>query len=191
VLTHKLVEDAVRASNEKMTVRLDAMDKAMELFRESITRVPTDTDKQIVQLKSLVYETFRTHDEKFRAIEIRFGERDLRFEQAARADKEAVAAAFAAAREAVAEQNRSAALAVAKSETAVAKQMDQLSVLLAKSTEALESKISDIKDRITGIENRAVGQVDTREDQRSGQVQWVGIIGGVVGLAALAVALSR
>jgi hypothetical protein len=45
---------------EKLKTRLDAMDKASLLLNENMTRVPTDTDKQIMQLRTLQDEKFRT-----------------------------------------------------------------------------------------------------------------------------------
>jgi hypothetical protein len=37
---------------DMLTIRLDAMDKAQTIFSENLTRVPTDTDKQITHLKN-------------------------------------------------------------------------------------------------------------------------------------------
>jgi len=155
----------VGAEYRTITARLDAMDRAMALFQDNITRVPTDTDKQIKQLRDLVYETFKVVNERFSSIDLRFTERDTRFNEVAKLNGTAVDAAFHAARE-----------AVTKSEGSVAKQVDQLNVLLSRSSEAVESKISDIKDRITAMENRSIGQVENRNTGRSDQLQWVGLI---------------
>ena len=113
--------------------RLEAMDKAMVIFNENITRVPTDTDKQIQHLKEL-------HDEKFESIKIQFIERDTRTEQTSRDSKVAVDAALQAAKEAVGEQNKSSALAIAKSEASTIKQIDQQGLLISTATKALEDK---------------------------------------------------
>jgi hypothetical protein len=153
---------------ELVFTRIDGMDKAIKLFNQNITRVPTDVDKQISHLKELHNDRFTSfnnalkdnmslHDEKFRSIQVQFNERDVRTEQTSRDSKVAVDAALQAAKEAVAEQNRSSALAIAKSETSTVKQIDQQGMLLQTATGALNDKIDDIKNRLTTIEGRTVG----------------------------------
>ncbi len=60
VLTSDRLRREIDALREVVYTRLDAIDKATNLFQENLTRVPTDTDKQIQHLKEL-------HDEKFTA----------------------------------------------------------------------------------------------------------------------------
>lgn len=126
---------------ELVFTRLDAMDKAMELFNANITRVPTDTDKQISHLKEL-------HDEKFEGVEKQFKERDVRTEQSAIATKIAVDAALQAQKEAASAQNDSNAAAIAKSEAATTKQIDGIVALIASNNKGLDEKIADIKGRL-------------------------------------------
>jgi hypothetical protein len=61
-LTTNQLNAAILALKELVVTRLDGMDKAMSLFNENITRVPTDTDKQIQHLKEL-------HDTKIKSLE--------------------------------------------------------------------------------------------------------------------------
>ena len=95
----------------------------------------------------------------------RFTQGDVQTEKAARDVKSAVDAAFAAAKEAVGEQNKSNALSIAKSEVATTKQIDQLSENLRISVQNTNDKIesinknfddkyTDIKDRIVAMEAR-------------------------------------
>lgn len=95
--------------------------------------------------------------ERFRGIETQFNERDKRTEQTARDSKVAVDAAFSAAKEAVAEQNKSSALAIAKSEAGTTKQIDQIQQLIGTIREALEGKINDVKERIGKGDGRSEG----------------------------------
>jgi hypothetical protein len=129
-----------------MTTRLDAMDRAVQVFSDNLTRVPTDVDKQVGNLKDRVNETFKIYDEKLAAVEQRFHERDVRSEQGERASRQAIESALEAAEK-----------AVAKSEVGTVKQMDQQSAQMHTTTTALESKISDVKDRLTLIEGRTTG----------------------------------
>jgi hypothetical protein len=141
--------------------RLDGMDKAVVIFQDSLTRVPTDTDKQVSHLRELVLSELTrvslVHEEKFRSIGVQFTERDVRTEQTSRDSKVAVDAALQAAKEAVGEQNKSSALAIAKSEAATTKQIDQLGVLISNTTAGLNDKIEDIKARLTLIEGKDSG----------------------------------
>jgi hypothetical protein len=124
-----------------LEARLDGMDRAMVLFSDNLTRVPTDTDKQVGHLKEL-------HDEKFLSIQKQFDERDVRTDQAAIATKIAVDAALQAQKEAAGAQNESNAAAIAKSEAATAKQIDGIVALLGGSNKASDEKISDLKSRL-------------------------------------------
>src|ERR1700738_587069 len=132
VLTTQQLLRELNNLKEIMYTRLDAMDKAMGIFSDNITRVPTDTDKQISHLKEL-------HDEKFKSISIQFAERDTRTEQTSRDSKVAVDAALQAAKEAVGEQNKSSALAIAKSEASTTKQIDQLGTNIQNGNKAVDN----------------------------------------------------
>jgi hypothetical protein len=147
----------IAALKELITTRLEAMDKAIVLFSDNLTRVPTDVDKQVGNLKELHDERFKRVDTKFGGIQTQFMERDSRTEQNAKDSKVAIDAALQAAKESVAETNRSSALAIAKSETATTKQIDQQGLTLQSIQAALNDKIDDLRTRLTGFEGRGQG----------------------------------
>lgn len=118
--------------------------------------------------------------ERFRGIETQFNERDKRTEQTARDSKVAVDAAFSAAKEAVAEQNKSSALAIAKSEAGTTKQIDQIQNLIGTIREGLEGKINDVKERIGKGDGRSEGV----------NVVW-GYVCGAGGLIIAAIAVAE
>jgi uncharacterized membrane protein len=136
--------------HQLIDIRLDAMDKAVVLFNENLTRVPTDTDKQITHLREfLVSELSKVadvHNEKFTSVEAQFVERDMRRNQSAMDSKTAIDAALQAAKE-----------AVGKSEISTTKQIDQQSSLIHTTSQGLNDKIDDIKSRLTLIEGKGVG----------------------------------
>jgi hypothetical protein len=162
---------------EVIFTRLDGMDRAMIVFNENITRVPTDVDKQVGHLKEL-------HQEKFDGVQKQFEERDTRIEQTARDSKTAIDAALLAAKELVGLQTQASDRAIGKSETATSKQLDQLAVQIQGETRALDGKITDIKDRLTLIEGRGSGM----------QASWlvaVAVIGMLLTVGGLILALTR
>ncbi len=184
LLTTQQLLRELSALDEKLTVRiggmfssieqrLNAMDKATILLNDNVTRVPTAVDKEISHLREL-------HDEKFSSIDKQFAERDVRVEQTARDTKVAVDAALQAAKEATGEANKAFALSIAKSEAATSKNIDQQGTLIASSTAALDSKITDVKDRLTRLESGALGRNSGFKDI------WGYIIGGF-GAVVLAV----
>lgn len=123
------------------------------------------------------------HDEKFASVAKQFEQRDV-----------ALLSTLNATKETFREQQLAAGVAIAKSEASTVKAIDQIQVLLQTATNALEGKISDIKDRLTAIESAKAGQVAQRVETQGSQVQWVGImglvLGGVVGLGGILLALA-
>ena len=188
-------------------VRFDAIDKATELQHEDQVRVPTQIDKATASLREFLEQSFQKliaelrgelnrhvaeTAEKFRGVDNQFSERDTRTDQRAGDTKLAVDAAFAAAKE-----------ATAKIEAGFTKQIDGMGDNVNTKTANLASGISDIKDRLTTVENRRDPLVDSLsirltalENRGSGvkegthdttakqQQQW----GFIFGLASLAVA---
>jgi hypothetical protein len=195
-----LVMHEVELLKEMLISRLASMDKAMDVFSDNITRVPTDLDKQIAQLKDVVWQRFETEDEKFSTVNEKFvgvknqfAERDVRVEQTARDTKTAVDAALAAQEKAVGKQNDSSGLAIAKSEAATSKQIDQLMTLINSIRDNLESKLNDMKERQTRFEGHDLGGQEAIENRRASGTSVAGIIGVaaaiVLGVASLIVTL--
>lgn len=144
--------------------RFSGMDTAIKLLQSMRDQGHIDVEAKIAALRTL-------HEEKFQSIATQFSERDVRTEQTAKDSKVAVDAALQAAKEAVAEQNKSTALSVAKSEGATNKQIDAQAQLITSSSQALDGKITDVKDRLTRLEGERKGSAAT----------W-GVIGAVAGI---------
>jgi hypothetical protein len=165
---------------EIIETRLNAIDKATTIFQDNLTRMPTEVDKQIAHLKEL-------HEEKFRAIQTQFSERDTRVEETARSTKIAVDAALSAAKEAVVAQNLASAAAIAKSEMATSKQIDGIQALIASNNKAQDEKIDDIKGRLDRGEGQTQGHDKSAGDSNRGYALIISIATGLVALLALAV----
>ncbi len=170
------IRELVEAKTAVTNARLEAADKASAAFREDLVRVPTTLDKalseartyndvQFQHLKEHADSNFQFNIEKIKAltevivvfkqtVNERFQLGDIQTEKAARDVKSAVDAAFAAAKEAVGEQNKSNALSITKSETAFTKQIDQLADSVKSIVKNTDDKIGDIKERLLAIESR-------------------------------------
>lgn len=169
-LTRIAVDQAVRVSkdytdgkNAVLEQRLDGIDVATKLLNDTVTRVPTETQREVAHLNGLM-------EERLRSVETQFQERDTRSERESRDNKIAVDAAFAAQKEIAAKQAESDAKALEKSEKSTEKRID-----------ALGEKIDDLKDRLIAIES---GRTATS----SGVQLLIGVLG--VLLLALSVAFG-
>jgi type VI protein secretion system component VasK len=127
--TAQLLRELV-SLREIVETRLNAIDKATQLFQENLMRVPTDTDKQIAHLKSL-------HDEKFAAVSQQFKDRDIRSDQDKQVASTAVTAALQAQKDLIALQNSN-----------TTKQVDSILALLASTNTALNDKVGVINGRL-------------------------------------------
>jgi hypothetical protein len=152
------LKELIFSKLDSITTRLDAMDKAVQLLHTDVTHVPTDVDKQVGNLKELVFQKLQID---YDGVQLQFKERDTRVDQTAKDSKVAVDAALSAAKEAVGEQNKSSALAIAKQEATFTKQIDQLSILLSTVTKGQEDKINDIKASIASSLGRSSGIGDS------------------------------
>jgi hypothetical protein len=173
----------IQCLREIIETRLDAIDRATVLLQTYQGGMPKLMQEAVVHAQTLMDERLRTQEEKFRSIQIQFTERDTRAEQTSRDSKVAVDAALQAAKEAVGAQNASSALAIAKSEAATMKQIDQLGTLFQTGMGSLDSKISDLKDRLTLIEGRTAGMTGQQATQQTSSSFVLAIV--VAGISAL------
>lgn len=134
---------------ELIETRIDGMDKAIDLLQQFADRTPTTMDVQH-EVKALREVT----TEMIQGIRTQIQARDIQISTAAKDVKSAVDAAFAAAKEAVSEQNKSNALSNSKTEATFTKQIDMLGDTIKTNTKGMEDKIGDIKERLTIIESR-------------------------------------
>lgn len=186
--------------------RFDGMDKANDVLAATVNRVPTDVDRQVSQLKAV-------HDERFHSLEdsigdlaasmvVRFQERDTRSEREARDNKIAVDAAFAAAKEAVAENNKSSALANDKSEASFTKQIDALANAVDSKFQATGGQVDDLKAAVAALTTQVstlgqtVASQRTQANEARTQQNWstgvitASVLAGLSLLVAIVVAVA-
>src|SRR5678816_4450305 len=158
-MTGSQVLREITALRDIMTTRLDAMDRAVSVFHDDLVRVPTDVDKQVGALRSVMLEMFKTQEqqfatvwEKFSSVGTQFSERDTRGERESRDNKVAVDAAFAAQKEAAAKQDEANQKAIDKSEKATGETLAKQADLFQSTTNALDARITEIKGRLDRLE---------------------------------------
>jgi hypothetical protein len=154
------VPDPTKLTTEQLRRELDIM--AAELRRESeANRALLMGD--ILHLREL-------HAERFDAIDMRFHERDVRFDQEKDARKEAIAAALLAQKELIDQQTVSNALATGKSEAGFTKQIDQIGLLLDGMEKSITERITELKERIDRGEGSSSGSDSAVVSRRENDV---------------------
>lgn len=180
--SREVVEVMIAGIKSTIETRLNAMDKAIELLHESNSQLPKQLTREVIQLRQL-------HDEKFKSIATQFAERDTRTEQTSRDSKVAVDAALQAAKEAVGEQNNSNALAISKSEATFTKQIDQIGVLVSTMGKGFDDKIDDMKSRLQTIEAVKQGITEQRQTSNDSWGYIIGVGGLIIAGAAIVVSI--
>ncbi len=119
-------------------------------------------------------------EEKFKAIQQQFLERDIRADQDKRASKDALDAALLAQKEAVAQQNDANTTAATKSETSFTKQIDQIGTLIATLEKSLTDRITELKERIDRGEGSTAGSIEQRAEHRLDRTEGISTVVAVV-----------
>lgn len=197
LMTSQLVMRELSSLRELLETRLDSMDKAQVLFNDGLTRIPTQTDRAVGNLKELhekmFAEKFATIEEKFAGLQIRLEERDERVKQAALDTKINIDAALAAQEKSVSKQNEAYATATEKSEGSFTKQIDQLVDQFRTGIRALDDKIAaaikTADDKTAAVEKQLSLLVGTGAGQASQQVTHQTSYRDTIALIALGVAV--
>ncbi len=193
--TSQLIRE-ITGLKELIYVQFEARD-------QTIANLKGESERRLVEGLRDLQHSQELRDEKFRgiyaaleafkeAITGRLNQQDVQTDKAARDVKSAVDAAFAAAKEAVGEQNKSNALSITKSETAFTKSIDQLGELVKTMGKSIDDKIevikkssddkvSDIKDRLVAMEGRTGGHTEVGNWLALG----ISTIFAVVGIASI------
>jgi len=148
-------------------------------------------EARIVSLDHTISTRLEGHETlqkvQFEHIADKFIDRDAHADKANRDSKDNIAAALQAAKESVFQHNQASSIAIAKSETAMNKTIDQIMTLIHTSNDSLESKISDIKDRLTSIEGKGAGVAATQSKQEKDSSFWVSVVAVLVAFSSLIV----
>lgn len=173
----------VESLKELMTKDINAIRESIRVAHADLVRFPTELESKIYSLKEL-FDTKLQALKEVRATDHRAIREHFELIEKIRVEQKAdtqlkVDDALKAVKESTAEQNKNFLAATTKSETSTTKQIDQQGQNTASITEGLNKEIGNLKERLTGIEQRSSGRGDV----------WGYIIGGV-GLIIALVALA-
>lgn len=145
-----------------LTARLDGLEEATKVFKSDLVRVPTELDKQIAALKTLIFEKIEATDKtrivQFRGIQTQFEERDVRTTQATTSAQTAVSAALQAQKEAAGESTRSLSASIEKSEKGTQARLAQQGEQIDTVERTLNDKIATLSSRVDRSEASGVGR---------------------------------
>ena len=143
------LRELIEANLETISARINGMDTATRLLADSVAKFPSDVDRAVQSATDLIVSQLRgvegVSQEKFSGIQGTFESNAL-----------ALTAALAAQKEAAAEQNKSNTLAITKSESATKETIAANAAQNAAATTALQTTLTDIKDRVVRLEAKAV-----------------------------------
>jgi len=195
LLTTQQLNQQIAALKELVFTRLDAGDKAVELFNENLTRVPTALAVEMAHMKEWIEEKFRTVYVQFSTIQTQFKERDVRVEDNKTAATTAVNAALSAAKEAVQEQNKSFEKSIDKSERATLEQITQQRVLLQSIEKSINEKIAAQDTRVIRLETMITAsqtaKVENRESSGASAYILFSVVTAILALTGILIAIFK
>jgi hypothetical protein len=149
IVTSEAMDRRVDTAIAVVIARMDGMQKAVDVFQSDLTRVPTQLDRAISGLRELMESKLEGSDKErqalMRLIFLKIDEVEARVKQHWAESKEAVDSAFIAAKE-----------TTNKIETSFTKTID-----------GQQQWISDLKERLTAVENRSAGVAAANADLQS------------------------
>lgn len=146
----ELLKVAGVGRHEKALLRIEAIEKTHETFKEDLNRIPTNLDREVNRITELFDEKLRSVQSDITTL------RD--FTQAMReTNKTRIDAEFAATKELTSSYNSANAAAVAKSESALTKEIDSLKSAIALASKGFEQQIDNLSDRLNRSEGMFAG----------------------------------
>jgi hypothetical protein len=181
-----LLTTKIDANKTVVDTRLTGMDKAVDLLQKlNDMMIPAFVREQVEQLKNL-------HNTKFEGVQTQFTLLKQATEQLDLANKTAIAAALQAQKESAGETQKSSKEAIAKSEASTSESIKGLTSTFSVAITGATNQTSDLKDRMTAMENRTAGitsaQHDSRESRTSNLSSGYYVVATIGAVVAVAVA---
>lgn len=185
------MEERIIALRDLIQTRLEAMDKAGEIFADNLNRVPTLLDRETARLEKLF-------EERFKGVQMQFAERETRATAAETAAKEATAALAVASTSAVSAAlqaqkdsafatQQSNTEAIRKSELGFTNEILALKTLINATKEALTDSVTELRSRMDRGEGSDRGHKEARTDSYANVGAISLAIGSVVGIIGIVI----
>lgn len=165
--------DYLLAKFDVMAQHFAAIDEATKVLHETVTRTPTEIQREVTHLREL-------DEQKFASVTLQFQERDKRSERESRDNKTAVDAAFSAQKEAATKQDEANTKAIDKSERATTDAIAKNAQSALAAIGALSEKLDDLKGQFIRLESRGLGGVEARQERREVTTSTIGIAAFVI-----------
>jgi hypothetical protein len=171
-LTTEQLHRELHLLERALMTRIQAANAAYIELKENLVRVPTILDREIERLTQLT-------DEKFRNVDTRFGERDLRGRDRELSNKTAIDKS----EEGVKDQLHAITAVVGSNDKAMADKLESVKEVMAASYKALDDKITTNATRISELLSSQRGVREDRTDKRMDLGAVLGVMSiGFVGL---------
>jgi len=184
----------IHSTRQIIEARIDATDKATELLQTIQDRLPDRISDAVRDMHRLIEQQFETTNERFTtmlerfaSIQTQFAERDVRTDKSETNVNLAIAAALSAQKEMAALQNVNIAQALARIEATAQKQIEQVVTLGQATSAGVDSKINDLKERLSLIEGRTAGITAATTTQQAAVTTQQGTSGNIIAVIAIVV----
>jgi len=199
-LTVNMILREIASVRSLLETRITAVEKASDVFRENLTRVPTEVDKAIERLRELMTLQVKALELQVVAIERRFVERSdetqlreqQRFESsgvalaaASVAAEKAIAAALSAADRSVQNALAAASASVSKSDQSTERRfeaVDAIRMTLAEAQTKLmpriesEARLQSVVEKVSDLSTRFENVVGRHAGQASSQTTLITLL---------------
>jgi chromosome segregation ATPase len=176
-LTTAMLLREISNLSEKVGIRIDGIEKAQATFEKSLTRVPTEVQKEVGHLREL-------HEQRFSSVE-------QRQEADKKASEDALKVALQAQKELAAAQDTANAAAITKSQDATDKQVGAIKQTNDANFKSLDDKIADLKGRLDRGEGGSGAVRERNTDRRLDTGLIVAIIAILLTAASIVFAIVR
>lgn len=200
-LTTQQILREVAALKELVMVRLDAMDKAVEVFNENLTRVPTETQKSVTALSDLIHQRFLTQNALVEGYRLQYMEKfgdmnrvhaqqeDIRLEQKSDGQK-SIDSALNATNDALRESKAAADAALAKTESGFKDQINSQYATVTATLNATTNLVNDVRTRVDKIEAVKLGAAENRSNARLDVGSLVGLVGMAIAIVSIVIVIT-
>ena len=187
LLTTEALLREISHLRELVIVQLDGLEDKVDAYSQTHETKhrerASEVEAKIQHLTELAAERFAGVTDRFAGIQLQLSERDARVQESTQASKDAIAAALAAQKE-----------AVAKSELSTKEQIVAITTQIATTVASLESKIENVKEMITGatvVASQQTGRAGGLDLAVSRTIAMAGVIIAVVAIAVTIMISSR